>query len=221
MKCNIKYALKARNGRKRYWCITHKARANDKNGNMLEECLSENKESYNKSITLDKNDIKSIKIIFEDLTSSTDYTININDKILKGVLIMNESSLEENDFLGLFLSSINNMDIEEIRCTHCKHLHNDNSLFAITPHRKHMCQYCGREFFCKEANIGSEFISYIKIPKIKYVKEIKEIKEKFNLLYDVLEGKIYINHECASRKIIINKKEEELAKYINKLFKLT
>ena len=32
MKCNIKYALKARNGKKKYWCTTHKDKANDKEG---------------------------------------------------------------------------------------------------------------------------------------------------------------------------------------------
>lgn len=219
MQCNIKYALKARNGKKKYWCTIHKAKANDKDGNILEECLSENKESYNKSITLQKDDIKSIKIEFENLNNSTDYIIYINDKVLEGVLMINNSSLEKTDFLGLFLSIINDIELEEVRCNHCKHPHNDNNLFAITPHRKHMCQYCGREFFCKKANVGSELISYIKIPKIKYIEKKEEINGKFNLLYDVLEGKIYINNECSSKKIIINEKEE-LAIYINKLFKL-
>ncbi len=221
MQCNIKYALKSRNSKKKYWCSTHKAKANDKDGNMLEVCLSQNKESYDKSITIEKNGIKSIKIVFEDLSLSTAYNIYINNKSLEGVLIINESSLEEIDFLGLFLSAINNIDIEEVICSHCKHLHNDNNLFAITAHRKHMCQYCGREFYCKEPNIGSEFVKYIKIPKIKYSDNTQEIKGKFKLLYNVLEGKIYINDEYSSKKIIINEKEEELSNYINKLFKLS
>ena len=70
--------------------------------------------------------------------------------------------------------------------------HNDNKLSAITPHRKHMCQYCGREFYCKVENIGSEFIKYLKIPKIDYTNKTEEITEKFPLSYDILEGKIYI-----------------------------
>ena len=60
---------------------------------MLEECLSENKENYNKSIALEKDDIKSIKIVFEDLNLSTNFDIYINDKILPRVLILEKSTL--------------------------------------------------------------------------------------------------------------------------------
>jgi hypothetical protein len=42
-----------------------------------------------------------------------------------------------------------------IQCSHCKTDHIDEGWFAVTPHRKHQCMCCGREFWQKNSDAGN------------------------------------------------------------------
>lgn len=57
MECKIEYIGKLRNGTPQYYCSTHKAFASDKKGNVLEYCLCEHKEQYEKCLDLKKHSI--------------------------------------------------------------------------------------------------------------------------------------------------------------------
>ena len=45
-----------------------------------------------------------------------------------------------------------------VRCSHCDHIHADLDWFSVFEHKKHVCNHCGREFFCKEKNISNPII---------------------------------------------------------------
>ncbi len=214
MACEIKYVGKYRNGKEKYWCLTHKEKASDKNGTKLKECLSPNKSLFDKKSRFESSEVQSIKIIFPNLLKSKSFQILMNGKEVPGVFSIGDSLIEPQNFIGLFLAKLNGIKLEKAICSHCGHLHNDNSLFAITPHRKHLCHYCGHEFFCKEANVGSEFLGYFVIPEIQLKKATLEIKETACVTYDILSGKVLVD-DMEVDSVLIGKEKLEIQKWIS------
>jgi len=138
-------------------------------------------------------DIQDITIFFPNLLKNKTCQILINHKPLTGVLYLENSILEVENFIGLLLARLNSISLSEAVCSHCQHFHNDNESFSIHPHRKHLCHYCGHEFYVKEANVGNEFISYFTIPEIDWKEQEIKVEETLSLSYDVFIGKIWIN----------------------------
>lgn len=214
--CKIEYVGKSRNGKKKYWCSKHKEKASDKDGCRLEECLNEKKKDFDDLFFIPKKEIENITLVFPDLLKSKDVILYVNHKEVK-VLQVEDSCLEKKDFIGLLLSKLNQIPLEKIRCHHCGRYHNDNYLFAITPHRKHLCLYCGHEFYEKYPNIGNELICYISIPPIKLSKKTVDIKEKVMVSYHVLTGELQFNN-ISCDKIILNDCEVSVKDFINDVF---
>lgn len=55
---------------------------------------------------------------------------------------------------ALVQSRIAGVESSLIRCPRCGAEHIDEGRFAVTPHRKHQCMCCGREFYDKTASSG-------------------------------------------------------------------
>lgn len=157
MKCNIEYVGKLRNRMPQYYCTIYKSFASDKKGNKLDECLCNYKEIYDNVLDLKENNIESIEIIYENILKNVVPKIFINNKEFNGTLKYNDCILCYKDLGGILLSKLNAISLEKVRCSHCKHYHSDNGKFAYTPHRTHLCLYCGHLFRVKEKNIGNEF----------------------------------------------------------------
>lgn len=216
MECSIHYVGKQRNGKAKYWCSIHKEKASDKEGNRLQTCLCEKKEDFAQGMELAKQEIKEIKIFFPNLFHSNQCEIRINQQLLNGVLKIENSILEEKNFIGVFLTRLNQMENVLVFCNHCGHLHNDNGTFAITPHRKHLCHYCGHEFYVKSPNIGSEILYYVSTPLLKIENRVIILEDTLCVEYDLLKGTMLINQKKGD-KLLIDGIVKEATTVITKL----
>jgi len=214
MKCNIEYVGKARNGKPKYYCTTHKSFAHDKLGNKLDECLCSNKEIYNNKLNIRQNEIKSIIIKYENILESVIPKITINSKEFNGVLEYDNSLLTYKDFGGIMLANLNNIPLEIVKCSHCAHYHSDNGQFAYTPHRIHLCLYCGHLFRAKEKNVGSELAMIYDIPKIELQNKLLKIDDYCCVEYDMLKGILLINNQNIN-KILFKGKELDIIEFLN------
>lgn len=216
MKCNIKYIGKSRQGITKYYCTIHKSFAYDKLGNKLNECLCNDKEIYDNKLNIKENNIKSIKIIYENILENVIPKIIINDTIFNGTLEYDDCILTYKDLGGILLSRLNNISLELVKCNHCKRYHSDNGKFAYTPHRTHLCLYCGRLFRVKEKNIGSELAMIFDIPKIKLKDKTLKINDCCYIEYDILKGILLINNESPN-KVIFKDKEVDISEFLNNI----
>lgn len=142
----------------------------------------------------------------------------IDDNEFSGVLEYGNSLLTYKDFNGIMLSRLNNMPLEIVICSHCGHYHSDNGRFAYTPHRTHLCLYCGHLFRVKERNIGSELSMIYDIPKIELRDKIVEIDDFCRVEYDMLNGILLINGQNAD-KILFKGQKIEVKEFLNDFLK--
>lgn len=218
MQCDINYVGKKRTGTPQYYCSTHKAIAYDKKGNKLDECLCTYKELFDNCLDLEKTNVESIKVIYQNILENIVPTILINNKEFKGVLKFDNSILTYKDFTGTMLAKLNNIPVEVVKCNHCNQSHSDNGKFAYTPHRTHLCLYCGHLFRVKEKNIGNEFSMIYKIPNIKLGDKVIDIVDNCLVEYDLFEGELLVNKENVNR-ITFKGKEINIIEFLNKVLK--
>lgn len=216
MECNIQYVGKQRNGTKKYWCTTHKSIASNNKGEKLKECLCKDKKLYENVLYINREEIKSMKLIYSNILNQLEGKIYINDKEFIGVLIINDSILNYKDLGGLFLSKLNNIKLEEVKCNHCGRFHSDNGKFAYTSHRTHLCLYCGHLFRVQKHNIGNELDKYFDIPDIKLSDKRIIIEDSCRIDYDLFSGTLLVNNQNVN-KIVIGNKEENICNFLNKI----
>lgn len=214
MKCNIEYIGKSRQGTTKYYCTVHKSFAYDKSGNKLDECLWINKEIYDNRLIIKPNEIKDINIKYENILESVIPKIIINNNEFNGVLEYDNSLLTYKDFGGIILAKLNNTPLEIVKCSHCGRYHSDNGKFAYTPHRTHLCLYCGHLFRVKEKNVGSELAMIYDIPKIELKSKLLEIDDHCCVEYDMLKGKLLINNQNVN-KVLFKGKELDIVEFLN------
>lgn len=214
MKCNIEYIGKSRQGKNKYYCTTHKSFAYNKSGNKLDKCLCNTKEIYDNKLNIEQNEIKTITIKYENILENVIPKIIINGMEFNGVLEYSNSILTYKDFGGIMLSKLNNITLDIVKCSHCKHYHSDNGKFAYTPHRTHLCLYCRHLFRVKEKNIGNELELIYKIPKIKLKKESLNISDYCCVEYNMLKGILLINNKNIN-KVVFKNKEYTIIDFLN------
>lgn len=214
MKCNIEYIGKSRQGTTKYYCTVHKSFAYDKLGNKLDECLWSNKEIYDNRLNIKQNEIKDINIRYENILESVIPKIIINNNEFSGVLEYDNSLLTYKDFGGIMLAKLNNIPLEIVKCNHCGRYHSDNGQFAYTPHRTHLCLYCGHLFRAKERNIGSELAMIYNIPEIKLKDKLLKIDNYCCVEYDMLKGTLLINNQNVNR-VLFKGKEIDIVEFLN------
>ena len=218
MKCNIEYIGKSRQGKTKYYCTVHKSFAYDKLGNKLDECLWNNKEIYDNRLNIRQNVIENIKIKYENILENVIPKIIINDEEFNGVLEYDNCILTYKDFSGIMLAKLNNIPLEIVKCSHCKRYHSDNGKFAYTPHRTHLCLYCGHLFRVKERNVGSELAMIYDIPKIKLNDKLLKIDDYCCVEYDFLKGNLLINNQNIN-KVLFKDRELDIVEFLNHILK--
>jgi transposase-like protein len=57
--------------------------------------------------------------------------------------------------ISYYLSRFLKREVKLLRCPHCGEAHLDAGYFAVKPHRRHMCQACGRQFNDIEKSISN------------------------------------------------------------------
>lgn len=218
MKCNIEYIGKSRQGMPKYYCTVHKSFAYDKLGNKLDECICSNKEIYDNKLNIKQNEINNINIRYENILENVIPKIIINNNEFIGVLEYDNSILTYKDFSGIMLSKLNNMPLEIVKCSHCGHYHSDNGQFAYTPHRTHLCLYCGHLFKAKERNIGSELAMIYNIPEINLKDKLVKIDDYCCVEYDVFNGILLINKQNID-KVLFRDRELKISEFLNYILK--
>ncbi len=214
MKCNIEYVGKLRSGTPKYYCTVHKSFAYDKYGNKLDECLWTNKEIYDNKLNIKQNEIKNINIKYESILDNVIPKILINNKEFNGVLEYDNCILTYKDLGGIMLAKLNNIPLEVVKCSHCGRYHSDNGKFAYTPHRTHLCLYCGHLFRVKERNVGSELAMIFDIPKIELNDKLLKIDDYCCVEYDMLKGSLLINNQNVN-KVLFKDEKLEVAEFLN------
>ena len=114
------------------------------------------------------------------------------------------------------LAKLNNIPLEIVKCSHCGRYHSDNGQFAYTPHRTHLCLYCGHLFRAKERNIGSELAMIYTIPEIKLKDKLLKIDNYCCVEYDMLKGNLLINNQNVN-KVLFEGKELNIVEFLNNL----
>ena len=214
MKCDIKYVGKLRTGIPKYYCSVHKSFASDKDGNKLDSCLCKCKDLFEQSFDLKNNPVESIKIVYENVLENQVPKVFINEKEFYGVLLYDNSILHYKDLGGIMLSLLNNIPLEVVTCSHCQHYHSDNGKFAYTPHRTHLCLYCGHLFRVKERNIGNELSIIYDIPKIKLENNSISVDKVCMVEYNLFSGELLINGKVVD-KVFYQEKEIPLVEFLN------
>lgn len=214
MRCKIEYVGKLRTGVPQYYCTVHKSFASDKEGHMQKECLCTNKEAFDNRLNLKDVDIRDIKIVYENILENAIPKMIIDDKEFDGILEYENCVLGYKDLGGIMLSRLNDVCLEAVKCSHCNHYHSDNGKFAYTPHRTHLCLYCGHLFRVKEKNIGNEFDFIYDIPKIKLENKRVELKDNCRIEYDLLKGTLLVNGQKCDR-ILLSEKEMSVVDFLN------
>lgn len=214
MKCNIEYIGKSRQGITKYYCTVHKAFAYDKLGNKLDECLWKNKEIYDNQLDIKQNEMKTISIRYENILENVIPKIIINGNAFTGVLKYDNCILTYKDLGGILLSKLNDIPLEIVKCNHCGYYHSDNGKFAYTPHKTHLCLYCGHLFRVKEKNVGSELAMVYNIPKIVLHDKLLKIDDYCCVEYDMLRGILLINNQNIN-KVLFKDKEFDVVEFLN------
>lgn len=214
MRCKIEYCGKW-DGKDQYYCSVHRSRATDKDGNVLEECISTKKNNFANGLTINAEDITSMEFIYPNLLASVESELKVNDEGTSGIMYIGDSIFELRDFGGLLLAKLNCIELKVEHCTYCGHVHSDDGRFAYMPHNPHLCAYCGHMFNVTEANVGNELAVLFDIPEIELEKKEIEIQDQLTLTYDVLKGNVLINGVNADT-LIIDGETISLVDYLNK-----
>ena len=214
MNCKINYCGKW-DGKDQYYCSVHRCRATDKDGNVLNECISTKKENFENGLTISKEDIKSMIFTYPNLLASTEGVLEVNHKETSGILYIGDSIFETRDFGGLLLSRLNHIDLKVEHCTYCGHIHSDDGRFAYMPHNPHLCAYCGHMFNVEQANVGNELAVLFEIPEIMLENKAVEIHDTLTITYDVFKGSVLVNGVSCDT-LIIEGETISLVDYLNK-----
>ncbi len=175
-------------------------------------------EIYNNRLNIKQNEIKNISIKYENILENVIPKIIINNKVFNGVLEYDKSLLTYKDFGGIMLAKLNNIPLEMVKCSHCGRYHSDNGKFAYTPHRTHLCLYCGHLFRAKERNIGSELAMIYNVPEIKLQDKLLKIDNHCCVEYNMLKGTLLINNQNVNR-VLFKDKELDIVEFLNHVLK--
>ena len=181
--CCIKPVGKRRDGKMRFWCMTHRATAVAKGGVRLERCLEADRpevpdadtlvlrpEDYPGGIALwgatpaaystASHDLPELGVHVHarcesDGGKQIDHTFRRVCLAIGGGLV--EVGVE--DAVYFMVSSVLGQEMVFVACTRCGHPHLDKDWFSVHQHRKHLCAGCGRNFSDRVPGIGNPLLA--------------------------------------------------------------
>lgn len=166
--CQIKAEVKLRNGKPNWWCHTHGLAAGAPDGNALERCpgawLDPVEDDMRVELDLRDGQVAvwgalapAISIgsvpdepgkVHVHRRRSTQAAKDI-DRSYDIVVLrsgVGEVAIEGMPAVAYSISELSGRDVTALRCPHCGSEHIDEKMFATFPHRKHLCNGCGRNF---------------------------------------------------------------------------
>lgn len=180
--CTAQYVGKNRNGTSRYWCTVHHAPISDGKGNLLPKCLHTSpkiKETKSNSLTISPLDYPggialwgATMAVYDTTAFNLDLGIHVHarkkigedkqiDKTFRYVHVKHGDQSVDFDYLAAIAYLSSNMlqkEMNYIVCPKCGFAHLDKDWFSVNPHKKHLCNCCGRIFVHPAPNIGNPLI---------------------------------------------------------------
>lgn len=177
--CELAGVGKFRNGRPKVWCKTHAQVVKDveasectHGGSVVRlRCLSLQVDRYAGGLGIWGSLPPAIDTATSDMdTGSLLQGVHVHarpepkakkeiDETYDVVVLFRDEqllvTLDTNSATALVQSRIAGLETRSIRCPRCHAEHIDEGWFAVTPHRKHQCLCCGREFYQKTTHSGS------------------------------------------------------------------
>jgi transposase-like protein len=177
-KCSIEHVGKQRNGKPRYWCRTHQCSATGPHGVRLPACVGASKAGKQpKVLELDAPAHPggialwgAVEAVYDTSSMPPEIGIHVHARATKDgckevddtfdTVVVRLSATEQATITGdtainFYLSRFLKREIKLLQCPHCDEAHLDEGYFAVKPHRKHMCQACGRQFNDSEKSISN------------------------------------------------------------------
>jgi len=181
--CTIEKVGKSRSGHARYWCTEHQSNATGRYGARLPECekaylVVDEQESFD----IDERDFAggiglwgATSPIYDTTPWSNESGIHVHarenpkdekkciDKTFPSVKIKYNKTLFDHKTsiitqeaaVYYYVSRYLKRKITHLYCIHCGHIHLDADYFSIHPHRRHLCNACGRYFIDDEKSVSN------------------------------------------------------------------
>lgn len=177
-KCSIEHVGKQRNGKPRYWCLTHQCNATGLHGVRLSACAASAKVGKPpKVLELDASAHPggialwgAVEAVYDTSSMPPEIGIHVHaratqqgqkqvddtfDTVVVRLSQTEQATISGDTAISFYLSRFLHREVKLLRCSHCDEPHLDAGYFAIQPHRKHMCQACGRHFNDTEKSISN------------------------------------------------------------------
>lgn len=179
--CHVTAVGLRRDGRMRYWCLTHKADATGKYGRKLAVCRGAGIEpiSEAQTLTLDLDQFRggvalwgAVPPVYDTTRLPLDRGIHVHArevpggekvhdttfravKVTGGKLPAGSLTIYELDAVYYMVSSVFGFGVHFIECSLCGYPHLDKDWFSVHPHRRHLCAGCGHHFRDTATGIGN------------------------------------------------------------------
>ena len=179
LSCNIIPVGKRRDGGTRYWCINHKSDATAKYGRPNAKCRYadvppvEDEEKLHLEINKYSGGVAiwgAVPPVYDTTFLPSDRGIHVHarrsheciqktiDKTFRAVTLAengNKFEISELDAIYYMVSTIFRFQTKYLECPICNWPHLDKDWFSVSPHRRHLCSGCGRNFYDYEIGIGN------------------------------------------------------------------
>jgi len=166
--CDIRAEVKLRNGDPNWWCRTHGMEARGPGGAALDSCpgawfdLLPPEEQFDIDLADGETAIwgalppaLSIGTLHEEsgkvhvhhrAAASAPKDLDASYALVRLRLGGKSVLVEGTAAVACSISELSGHQIVVLACPHCHEVHIDEKMFATRPHRKHLCNSCGRSF---------------------------------------------------------------------------
>lgn len=184
MPCDVDAIEKRRDGGTRYWCRAHRADATAKGGTPASKCRAADVVPIRAEevVTLDLDKYPGGVALWGAVPAVCDTTRQPMDRGIHVHARPTPDSEKELDFTyraarlvgrGLpddgvvvseidaiyyMVSSVFGFPMRFVTCTHCGWPHLDKDWFSVHPHRRHLCNGCGKHFHDRVTGIGNPIV---------------------------------------------------------------
>jgi hypothetical protein len=178
--CQIRFAGKHRNGKDRYWCSVHRSDASSGDGRPPCRGALGTVRSM-KVLDIDPSDYPggvalwgAVAPVYDSTKLPLETGIHVHARPEAGsakgiddtfdVVHLIGAGTEHNSptvtvtsdaAISYYLSRFQNRDVVSLRCPLCNEAHLDSDVFAISPHRRHLCYGCGFYFYDKQRSVSN------------------------------------------------------------------
>lgn len=174
--CAISAQVRNRSGQPRWWCSVHGCEAWGPGGVRLASCRGSDVPPPKRVLVLDPTDYAggvglwgATKPVYSWGLLAESEGIHVHARWAPGGPKVVDDTFDEVRVVtpeGLFrvtadmahaylVSRTLGLPMKALRCRHCDELHLDMFEFALTNHRKHQCNSCGRSFWDREPSIAN------------------------------------------------------------------